>query len=131
VEIALTPVHMGEALLVLTTVTDISERLRNEQEIATQRDELAHLSRISLLGEMSASLAHELNQPLTAVLSNAQAALRFLDRETPDLVEVRESLLHIVENDKRAGEVIRRLRAMLRKEQSDHQPLLLTKSCTT
>ena len=51
--------------------------------------------------------------------------LRFLDRETPDLVEVRESLLHIVENDKRAGEVIRRLRAMLRKEQSDQQPLLL------
>jgi PAS domain S-box-containing protein len=125
VEIALTPVRVGDDMLVLTSITDISERLRIEQEVAIQRDELAHLSRISLLGEMSASLAHELNQPLTAVLSNAQAALRFLDRDVPDLVEVRESLLHIVENDKRAGEVIRRLRAMLRKEQTDYQPLLV------
>ena len=125
VEIALTPVRIGEDRMVLASVTDISERLRIEQEVATQRDELAHLSRISLLGELSASLAHELNQPLTAILSNAQAALRFLDRDQPDLVEVRDSLLHIVENDKRAGEVIRRLRAMLRKEQSDQQPLLV------
>ena len=68
-------------LFVLATITDISERLRIEQELATQRDELAHLSRIALLGEMSGSIAHELNQPLTAVLSNAQAALRFLDRD--------------------------------------------------
>jgi PAS domain S-box-containing protein len=125
VEVTRAPVYIGEDRLVLASVTDISERLRIEQEVAIQREELAHLSRISLLGEMSASLAHELNQPLTAVLSNAQAALRFLDRETPDLDEVRQSLHHIVENDKRAGEVIRRLRAMLRKEQIDYQPLVV------
>jgi C4-dicarboxylate-specific signal transduction histidine kinase len=103
VDVTRTPVYIGEDRLVLASVTDISERLRIEQEVAIQREALAHLSRISLLGEMSASLAHELNQPLTAVLSNAQAALRFLDRATPDLDEVRQSLLHIVENDKARG----------------------------
>lgn len=123
VQVTLKPIRVGDDSFILASVTDLSERLRNEQEIALQREELAHLSRISLLGEMSGSLAHELNQPLTAVLSNAQAALRFLDRDTPDLGEVRDSLVQIVENDKRAGEVIRRLRAMLRKEQVSYEKL--------
>ncbi|TWI03543.1 PAS domain S-box-containing protein [Luteimonas cucumeris] len=123
IEVALNPIRIADDLYSLASIIDISERLRYEKELALQRSELAHLSRITLLGEMSGSLAHELNQPLTAVLSNAQAALRFLDRETPDLVEVRESLVQIVENDKRAGEVIRRLRAMLRKDPVDHQAL--------
>jgi len=68
-------------------------------------------------------MAHELNQPLTAILSNAQAALRFLARQPPDLDEVFESLTNVVENDKRAGEIIRRLRAMLRKDSAEHSPL--------
>lgn len=123
VQVTLKPIRVADDAFFLASVTDLSERLRIEQEVAVQREELAHLSRISLLGEMSGSLAHELNQPLTAVLSNAQAALRFLDRATPDLVEIRESLVHIVESDKRAGEVIRRLRSMLRKEPIDYQDL--------
>src|SRR5690606_26428171 len=110
-------------MFVLASVSDIGERLRLEQESALQRDELAHLSRVTLLGEMSGSLAHELNQPLTAILSNAQAALRFLQHDQPDRGEVHDSLVHIVENDKRASEVIRRLRAMLRKEPVDYQQL--------
>lgn len=122
-EIMLNHILVADGQFVLASVTDLTERLQNEQEIALQREELAHLSRISLLGEMSGSLAHELNQPLTAVLSNAQAALRFLDRDTPELGEVRDSLVQIVENDKRAGEVIRRLRAMLRKEQVSYESL--------
>lgn len=123
VEVRLNPIRIADGQFVLVSITDITERLRSEQEIAMQREELAHLSRISLLGEMSGSLAHELNQPLTAVLSNAQAALRFLDRDEPELGEVRESLVQIVENDKRAGEVIRRLRAMLRKEHIAYEEL--------
>lgn len=123
VEIDLNPIRVADTLYVLATIVDISERLRIEQEAAEQRDELAHLSRVALLGEISGSFAHELNQPLTAILSNAQAALRFLGRESPDLGEVRESLVRIVENDKRASEVIRRLRAMLRKEHINHQEL--------
>lgn len=122
-EISLTPIEVNDAPYILVAISDITERKRMQQEFALQRQELAHLSRVTLLGELSGSLAHELNQPLTAVLSNAQAALRFLEHDPPNLVEVRDGLVHIVENDKRASEVIRRLRAMLRKEQAEHHPL--------
>ncbi len=112
---------------------DISERkqadesfrklVRMEREAAVQRDELAHLSRVVLLAELSGSLAHELNQPLTSILSNAQAAQRYMQHDPPNLGEVSESLANIVESDKRAGEVIRRLRAMLRKEPAEFRRL--------
>jgi PAS domain S-box-containing protein len=81
---------------------------RTRQEMAQQRSELAHLSRAAMLGEISGSLAHELNQPLAAILSNAQAAQRFLAQDPGDLREVRAILQDIVDDDKRAGEVIRR-----------------------
>jgi two-component system sensor kinase FixL len=123
VEIALSPIRNDNGLFVLASILDISARKRTERELAVQRDELAHLSRVVMLAELSGSLAHELNQPMTAVLSNAQAALRFLAHSPPNLDEVRESLASIVENDKRAGEVIRRLRAMLRKEPAEHKRL--------
>ncbi len=123
VEIALGPIHGDSGSAVLVSITDISERKRADRESALQRDELAHLSRVVLLAELSGSLAHELNQPLTAILSNAQAAVRFLAHTPPNLDEVRDSLTNIVENDKRAGEVIRRLRAMLRKDRADHRRL--------
>ena len=123
VEIALNPIHVGDNLHVLVSIADISERRRLERESAKHRDELAHLSRVALLAELSGSLAHELNQPLTAILSNAQAATRFMAMDPPNLDEVRESLVNIVESDKRAGEVIRRLRAMLRKEAPEHREI--------
>jgi PAS domain S-box-containing protein len=123
IEIALSPVEGDPGLSVLVSIADISERKRTERELTVQRDELAHLSRVVLLAELSGSLAHELNQPLTAILSNAQAALRFLAHSPPNLGEVHDSLTNIVENDKRAGEVIRRLRAMLRKDRADHRHL--------
>jgi PAS domain S-box-containing protein len=95
---------------------DITERKRAELEAQRSRQELAHFTRVSTIGELTASLAHELNQPLTGILANAQAALRFLEATPPDLFEVREILTDIVDDDKRAGEVIRRLRGLLRKE---------------
>ena len=104
-------------------IEDITERKRAELELQAQRDELAHLSRVTMLGELSGSLAHELNQPLTAILSNAQAAQRFLAQDTPDLAELRDILTDIVTEDKRAGEVIRRLRLLLKKSEFQHQPL--------
>lgn len=124
-EIGFTPLWMSGDTFVLASIADISERLRSEQEIALQRDELAHLARVAILGEISGSLAHELNQPLTSILSNAQAALRFLEHAPPNIDEVRDSLVQIVDSDKRASEVIRRLRAMLRKEKVDFQKLEL------
>jgi signal transduction histidine kinase len=71
--------------------------------------------RVSTMGELAASLAHELNQPLTAILSNAQAAQRFMAIDTVDLTEVREILNDIVQDNNRASEVIRRIRALLKK----------------
>ena len=97
--------------------TDITERKRAELEAQRSRQELAHFTRVSTIGELTASLAHELNQPLTGILANAQAALRFMDGKSPDLTEIREILKDIVNDDKRAGDVIRRLRGLLRKEE--------------
>jgi C4-dicarboxylate-specific signal transduction histidine kinase len=125
VVVGLRPIATPEGLFVLASVADITERLALEREAALQREELAHLSRVGMLGELSGSMAHELNQPLAAILSNAQAAQRFLDRAQPDLDEVRASLADIVADDKRAGEVIRRLRAMMKKQAAEHKPLHL------
>ena len=122
-EIGLSPIHSSSGLLVLVSITNISERLTSQLEIAQKRNELAHLSRVTMLGELSGSLAHELNQPLTAILSNAQAAQQFMAAGNVNLDDVREILADIVEQDKRAGEIIYRLRGMLRKEQSQRQPM--------
>ncbi|MGZ5095814.1 MAG: sensor histidine kinase [Burkholderiales bacterium] len=82
-----------------------------------------HTTRVIALGELSTSLAHELNQPLTAILSNAQAAQRFITADNADLEEVREILGDIVQNNRRAGEVIRRMRSLVKKEDLDPAPL--------
>ena len=121
VEIGLNPIETSEGLFVLASVIDITERKRLELEAAHQRDEFTHLSRVAMLGELSASLAHELNQPLAAILSNAQAAQRFLARKDVPLDEVREIVSDIVEDDKRAGEVMRRLRVLLKKEEPHYR----------
>ena len=107
--------HAGTHRLVLGVSTDISTRKQNELEIERQRNELAHLSRVTMLSELSGSLAHELNQPLAAILANAQAAQRFLAGEQPDLDEVRDILHDIVEDDRLAGGVIQGLRLLLKK----------------
>jgi two-component system sensor kinase FixL len=108
---------------VLASVSDITERLLSEHESAQQRTELAHLSRVAMIGEMSASLAHELNQPLTAIVSNSQAAMRVLTAGREYEHELRETLADIAASGARAGDVIRRLRAMLKKEESDRSPV--------
>ncbi len=88
--------------------TDHYELLRN-------RRDLVHLTRVSTMGELAGSLAHELNQPLTAILSNVQAAQRFMAEDPIDVAEVREILNDIVQDDYRASEIIRRIRAVVKK----------------
>ncbi len=105
----------GNPIRVLGVSMDITARKQAELEAARQRHDLAHLARVTTLGELSSSLAHELTHPITAILSNAQAAQRFLDADDVDLNEVREILNDIVTEDQRAGEVIHRLRRLLRK----------------
>jgi PAS domain S-box-containing protein len=97
---------------------DITDRKQAELELQVQRQQLAHLTRVAAIGEMSAALAHELNQPLAGILANAQAAKRWLARVQPDLDEVREvreCLADIVSDNKRASEVIGRVRHLLTK----------------
>src|SRR5438093_3497353 len=105
----------GNPIRLLGVSMDITARKQAELEAARQRHDLAHLARVTTLGELSSSLAHELTHPVTAILSNAQAAQRFLAGDDVDLNEVREILKDIVTEDQRAGEVINRLRRLLRK----------------
>jgi len=105
----------GRPIRLLGVSMDITSLKQAELEAARQRHDLAHLARVTSLGELSSSLAHELTHPLTAILSNAQAAQRFLARDAADLDEVREILNDIVTEDQRAGEVIHRLRLLLKK----------------
>jgi two-component system, LuxR family, sensor kinase FixL len=112
-EVAASELRYGDRAATLAFITDRTERY----ELKHDRQELAHLTRVSTLGELAGSLAHELNQPLTAILSNVQAAQRFIDLEPPDLAEVREILKDIVDDSCRASEVIRRIRAFVKKDE--------------
>jgi C4-dicarboxylate-specific signal transduction histidine kinase len=104
-------------------VKEQEKNARAELEIARQRNQLTHLSRVSMLGELSGSVVHEISQPLTASLNNARAAQRLLSRSEPDLKEVREILQDIVAVDQRAADVIRRLRQLFKRGVVQLQPL--------
>lgn len=106
----------GEFAGYLSVGADISERIRAERELQQTQRNLDRLSRANLLGELVSALAHELNQPLTAILSNAQAGFRLVTSGNPDLNEIRAILDDIARDDKRAGAVIQSLRGMLRGE---------------
>lgn len=103
--------------------TDVTERKHAEIEADHSRQELAHFLRVSTLGVMTTSLAHELNQPLTAILANAQAAQRLLGVSPLDLAEFKAMLADMIDEDKRAGEIISQLRDMLRKGTGQHAVL--------
>ena len=111
----------GKPIRLLGVSMDITARKQAELEAARQQQDLAHLARVTTLGELSCSLAHELTHPLTAILSNAQAAQRFLARDDADLEQIREILNDIVTEDQRAGEVIHRLRLLLKKGEPQDQ----------
>ncbi|HEV7499774.1 MAG TPA: PAS domain-containing protein, partial [Vicinamibacteria bacterium] len=108
---------------VLSIVRDVTERKQAEHEARELREELAHVGRVTSLGALTGSLAHEINQPLASIMANAQAALRMIAAPQIDLPELRETLSDIVSDDRRAGEVLRRLRALLTKEVPENKPL--------
>jgi PAS domain S-box-containing protein len=105
----------ARATLLRGVSMDVTERKRAELEVAHHREELAHLSRVSILGELSGSIAHELNQPLAAILSNAQVGSRSLADAPPDLTEMTAIFDDIAADAKRAGGVIHGMRAMFKK----------------
>jgi two-component system sensor kinase FixL len=119
IEIGLTPIETGAGLFVLCAILDISGR----KQVEEARQELAHATRLALIGELTASIAHEINQPLGAILSNADAAEMLLDSSPVLLDDVRHILDDIRKDDLRASEVIRRLCGLLRKRELEMQPL--------
>ncbi len=108
---------------VLSIVRDITERRRAELQARELRDELAHVGRVTTLAALTGSLAHEINQPLAAVRTNAQAARRLIAAPVPDLAELRAALGDIVADNQRAAEVVRRLRSLLKKDGSEYAPV--------
>src|SRR5262245_8076005 len=110
----------------VVTRTDISARKRAEHEARVQQQQLTHLGRAAVLGQLSGAFAHELNQPLTSILGNAEAALRLIDNGEADFRELREILRDIVHDDLRAAQVIDRLRALLEKGEMLRRPVDLS-----
>jgi PAS domain S-box-containing protein len=111
-------------------VIDMTDRKRaeknlraSEQRLLEAQMALAHVTRVTMLGELTASIAHEVNQPLAAVVANAEACLRWLDRGTPDLDAARRSVEWIIDDGNRASEVIRRVRALANKSDIEKSPL--------
>ncbi|MGI9243722.1 MAG: two-component regulator propeller domain-containing protein [Verrucomicrobiales bacterium] len=98
---------------------EIRERQRAEDTALRRSDELARVSRAASMGELTTSIAHEVNQPLFAIVSNAQTARRLLDRDPPDLDEVRDALGDITSDGNRASDIITRIRSLVRKEQQE------------
>jgi len=110
-----------EAALISSLMLELRRRRLAEALARQQRAELAHASRLATVGELTASLAHELNQPLAAILSAAQAGLRFMSTERSDPAEIRDILQNIVQDNKRAAAVVSGLRSMLRRQTSQRE----------
>jgi len=113
------------------TLTDIGDRKQAEQErekLHQLEADLAHINRVGMMGELTASIAHEVNQPLSGVVSNGGACLRWLSGEEPNLEEAREAARRIVRDGKRAGDVIARIRALTRRTEVPREPLNLNET---
>ena len=119
------PILDGEGRItrVVHGIRDISDRVEAENKARRQWEELAHVTRIGIMGELTASLAHEINQPLTAIQSNTEAAKRFLSASEPDMVEVRQILDDIVLDNGRASNIIQKIRSLLKREPAHFEVL--------
>jgi two-component system, LuxR family, sensor kinase FixL len=123
-ELTIAPFRRPEGGAVVWFV-DISRRRQAEDEARRRGEELAHALRLTTLGDLAGTLAHEINQPLAAIAINARATLRLLDGGTREDGEVRAAVTDIAEDAQRASQVIRRLRAMFRKEDAERRPLAI------
>jgi two-component system, LuxR family, sensor kinase FixL len=113
----------GKPILARSVSLDITERKKVEQETENLQQEIAHAGRVSMMGQLASALAHEINQPLGAILRNAEAAELFMQDKSPDLEEVRAILADIRKDDQRAGNVIDRMRGLLKRQNLDKRPV--------
>jgi C4-dicarboxylate-specific signal transduction histidine kinase len=107
------------------TIEDITERLQTEATLRRLQADFAHAARVSMLGELAASIAHEVKQPLAAIVTNAETSLRWMSREEPNLAKVRELTTRIAASAQRASDIIQRVRGMMAKEEPQRLPLSL------
>src|SRR5438132_7002885 len=114
----------GNLLEIIGVTLDVSAQKQADLQLQLQREEMAHRNRVSLMGEMTASFAHELNQPLTAIANNASAARRFLERGNIDPGLLQQLLQDMVADSHRAGEVVRGIRSLVRKDTSVQRTVL-------
>lgn len=113
----------ADQLEFIGAVVDVTATKQAEEKLHKAQVELAHVMRVTTLGELTASIAHEVNQPLAAIIANAGACLRWLDRDTPDLPAARRSVEWVVNGGNRASEVIRRVRTLAKKSDFEKVPL--------
>ena len=114
---------IAQSCLITYVLFQNRRRRAAEAEAEEQRREVTHLMRVSVLGELSGAIAHEINQPLTAIMWNAEAAIEHLKQDSPDLTKVRDAIDDIVDEDNRAGNVITRLRNLLKKGDQKSEPI--------
>lgn len=119
-------IEIDGARCLLSAGVDVTERKRTEAQAALLREELAHLGRVTMLDALTGSLAHEINQPLTAIMTNADAAVHLLAAQPPRFGALGEAIEDIRRDVARAGEVVRRMRVLLRKNPAQHEPIDLT-----
>jgi PAS domain S-box-containing protein len=115
VEISLSPLETRDGTLVSAAVRDVTERRRAEEALRQAQADLAHASRVTTMGELTASLAHEINQPISAAVTNANASIRWLAGDAPNLDRARAAAMRIVQEGTRASEIITRIRRLFQK----------------
>ena len=109
----------GQPVCVLETNTDVTERIQAQEAMHQIQAQLAHVTRVSTLGELTASIAHEVNQPLAAVVTNGEACLRWINRDVPDMDEAKSAVTRMISEARRASDVIAKLRALSRKSKPE------------
>jgi PAS domain S-box-containing protein len=121
VEISLSPLETDEGVLISSAIRDITGRKQAEEGLRQAQADLAHVRRVSSMGELTASLAHEVNQPIAAAVTDANTCLRWLNRDQPDLEEAREAASRMVQDGRRAGEIVKRVRLLFKKGTPDRE----------